>query len=86
MLDLQVGQALKVKMAEPAGNVIFGDYVSSDENTYIVNVFAHTPAEHWVILHREKIARIDRILAAPAAPGFFPAFKPSMGMVLSGGR
>jgi len=86
MLDLQVGQALKVKMAEPAGNVIFGDYVSSDENTYIVNVFAHTPAEHWVILHREKIARIDRILAAPVALGFFPGFKPAVGMGLSGGR
>jgi hypothetical protein len=86
MLDLQVGQALKVTMSEPAGDVILGEYVTSDENTYIVNVFARTPAEHWVILHREKIARIDRVLAAPVALGFFPGLKSAVGMGLSGGR
>jgi hypothetical protein len=85
MLDLQVGQALKVKLKEPLGDPLEGEFVSADENHLILNVFAHTPAVHWVYIPQGNISRIDRLSPQPAARGSFPGPKPAVGMGLSGG-
>lgn len=86
MYGFQVGNFLKVTLKEPAGDFEEGEFVSSDENLVVLDVFAHTPAAHWVYIPQGNISRIVKSFPQPAAPGFFPAFKPSVGMVLSGGR
>jgi hypothetical protein len=86
MLDFQVEQALEVMLKEPVGDSLKGKFVSADENHLILNVFAHTPAAHWVYIPQENISRIDKLSPQPLGLGFSPGFKPAVGMGLSGGR
>ena len=86
MLGFQVGQSLKVTLKEPAGDSLDGEFVASDENHFILNVCAHTPAAHWVFIPQGNISRIDKVFPQPVGLGFFPGFKPAVGMGLSGGR
>jgi hypothetical protein len=75
-----------VTLKEPAGDSEEGEFVSSDENLVVLDVLAHTLAAHWVYIPQGNISRIIKTFPQTGAPGLFPAFKPSVGMVLSGGR
>jgi hypothetical protein len=86
MLDFHVGQALKVMLKEPVGDSLEGEFVSADENHLILNVFVHTPTAHWVYIPQGNISWFDRLSPPPVALGFFPGFKPAVGIGLSGGR
>ena len=86
MYGFQVGNFLKVTLKEPAGDFEEGEFVSSDENLVVLDVFAHTPAAHWVYIPQGNISRIVKLFPQPAALGFFPGLKSAVGMGLSGGR
>ncbi len=86
MYGFQVGNFLKVTLKEPAGDVEEGEFVSSDEDLVVLDVLAHTPSAHWVYIPQGNISRIIKTFPQSGVPGLFPAFKPSVGMVLSVGR
>lgn len=75
MIGFQVGQALKVTLKEPVGDSLDGEFVASDENHYILNVCAHTPAAHWVFIPLGNISRIDKLFPQPVTLGPCLSFK-----------
>lgn len=86
MIGFQVGHALRLTLKEPAGDFLDGEFVGADENHFILNVCAHTPAAHWVYIPQGNISRIVKFFPQPLALGFFPGLKTVVRMGLRGGR
>ncbi len=65
MFNLQVGKDLKLTMVTAAGKfVYYGQYVGSDQNTFVLKLGAHTPMERKAFFYREHITAIEE-----ATPG-----------------
>jgi hypothetical protein len=76
----QVGNVLKVTLKEPAGDFEEGEFVSSDENLVVLDVFAHTPAAHWVYIPQGNISRIERFFPQPVTLVSCLSFKSAVEM------
>jgi hypothetical protein len=63
MINFQAGKDLKLTVVTSTGKVAFyGQYIGSDENTFVLRLDARTPLERRVYFHRDKITTIEEVV------------------------
>jgi hypothetical protein len=63
MINLQVGKDLKLTMVTTAGKfVYYGQYIGSDQNTFVLRLGARTPMERRAFFYRENITAIEEVV------------------------